>query len=91
MTALDFAAELEATAESISDIPRADLAVILRRAALRLRNAPVISLEPDVEGALASIAGYEAVGRIELINNIVRDWLVTNEYLKVGSETEGTA
>jgi hypothetical protein len=48
---------LEDAAVRIADISRADLQIMLRRAALRLRNGGAVSMEDDVEDALRDLAG----------------------------------
>ncbi len=97
MTRVAFARELESASDAIGDISRADLAIMLRRAAIRLRNAGGIDLEPRTEGALASIATEMGIAKDDLLARIVREWLETNAYLPVphtldeGSATEGSA
>ncbi|TIS85641.1 hypothetical protein [Mesorhizobium sp.] len=90
------AEELESAADRIADISRADLQIILRRAALMLRNVAGVPLEPVTADALDSIAAEMAVGRSDLIQIILREWLETNAYLPVPtideeSETDGNA
>ncbi|PZV36324.1 hypothetical protein B5V02_22385 [Mesorhizobium kowhaii] len=75
---------------------RADLQIILRRAALMLRNVAGVPLEPPTEDALNSIAAEMKVSRPDLIARILREWLETNAYLPVrmideDSETDGNA
>lgn len=69
------AEELERAADRIADISRADLQIILRRAALMLRNVAGVPLEPVTADALDSIAAEMAVGRSDLIQIILREWL----------------
>ncbi|TIS53097.1 MAG: hypothetical protein E5W91_32440 [Mesorhizobium sp.] len=83
MTRHTFAAELEGAAEQIADISRADLQIILRRAALMLRNVAGVPLEPATEGAVNSIAAEMGIGRSELIQIVLREWLEANAYLPV--------
>lgn len=52
---------------------------MLRRAALRLRNAGAVSMEDDVEDALRDLAGELGKTRNDMIGYIVRDWMETNE------------
>ncbi|MBA8907464.1 hypothetical protein [Aminobacter ciceronei] len=96
MTRQSIAAELESAADRIGDISRADLQIILRRAALMLRNVTGVPLEPATEDALNSIATEMNVGRSYLIQVILREWLETNAYLPVreideDSDTDGSA
>ncbi|RJT32640.1 hypothetical protein D3227_26885 [Mesorhizobium waimense] len=96
MTRQSIAVELESAADRIGDMSRADLQIILRRAALMLRNVTGVPLEPATEDALNSIAAEMKVGRSYLIQVILREWLETNAYLPVreideDSETDGSA
>ncbi|QKK28604.1 ribbon-helix-helix protein, CopG family [Rhizobium indicum] len=83
MSARGFTALLEDAADRIADISRADLQVMLRRAALRLRNAGGISMEDDVEDALRNLAGELGMTRNDMIRFIVREWMEKNTYLPV--------
>ncbi|MER8753737.1 hypothetical protein NKH57_31865 [Mesorhizobium sp. M1050] len=90
-----FAEELESAADRIADITRAVLQVILRRAALLLRNVAGVPLEPAIADALDSIATEMGIGRSDL-QIVLREWLETNAYLPVRtideeSETNGSA
>lgn len=96
MTRLSIAKELESAADRIADMSRPDLQIILRRAALMLRNVAGVPLEPATEDALNSIATEMKIGRSDLIARILREWLETNAYLPVRmideeSETDGSA
>lgn len=91
-----FAEELEAAADEVSIMARADLQIILRRAALRLRNSGAIPFDPDVEKALTEVAAEFDTSKNELVRRIVREALQAMGYLPVhdldeGSETEGNA
>ncbi|WP_143748654.1 hypothetical protein [Mesorhizobium sophorae] len=75
---------------------RADLQIILRRAALMLRNVAGVPLEPMTEDALNSISTEMKVSGPDLIARILRGWPETNSYLPVrmideDSETDGSA
>ncbi|RUX92044.1 MULTISPECIES: hypothetical protein [unclassified Mesorhizobium] len=83
MTRLSIAEELESAADRIADMSRPDLQIILRRAALMLRNVSGVPLEPPIEDALNSIAAEMKMSRPDLIATILRDWLETNAYLPV--------
>ncbi|NEH44745.1 ribbon-helix-helix protein, CopG family [Rhizobium leguminosarum] len=96
MTTPDTATLLEDAADRIADISRADLQIMLRRAALRLRNAGTVSMEDDVEDALRDLAGELGKTRNDLIRFIVREWMEKNIYLPVhnvneDSDVDGTA
>ena len=73
MTSPDTATLLEDAADRIADISRADLQILLRRAALRLRNAGAVSMEDDVEEALRDLAGEFGMTRNDTIRFIVRE------------------
>jgi hypothetical protein len=96
MTSRDTATLLEDAANRIADISRADLQIMLRRAALRLRNAGAISMNDDVEEALRDLAGEFGMTRNDTIRVIVREWMEKNTYLPMhaldeDSEVDGTA
>ncbi|TBD65698.1 CopG family transcriptional regulator [Rhizobium ruizarguesonis] len=96
MTYTDTASQLEEAADRIADVSRPDLQVLLRRAALRLRNATAVSLEEEVEDALRDLAGELGLTRNDTIRFIVREWMEKNTYLPVHSldedgDVEGSA
>lgn len=96
MSASDFITQLELAADSIADVSRADLQILLRRAALRIRNANGLALDPEVEDAVKTISGELGHERNEMLRIIVREWLEQNAYLPVhmldeGSDTDGVA
>lgn len=95
-TDTDTATLLEDAADRIADISRADLQVMLRRAALRLRNAGAVSMEDDVEDALRNLAGELGMTRNDTIRFIVGEWMEKNTYLPVHAldedgDVDGTA
>ena len=83
MTRHTFATDLESAADQIADISRADLQVMLRRAALMLRNVSGIDLEPKVDESLAGLASEMEVPKSDLIKTIIGDWLFANAYFPV--------
>lgn len=83
MTTSDTATLLEDAADRIKDIPIADLQIMLRRAALRLRNAAAVSMDDDVEEVLRDLAGELGLTRNDTIRFIVREWMEKNTYLPV--------
>jgi macrodomain Ter protein organizer (MatP/YcbG family) len=96
MTSPDTATLLEDAADRIADISRADLQIMLRRAALRLRNAGAVSMEDDVEEALRDLASEFGMTRNDTIRFIVREWMEKNTYLPVHNldedgDVDGTA
>ncbi|ULJ82014.1 CopG family transcriptional regulator (plasmid) [Rhizobium sp. C104] len=96
MTSTDTAALLDDAANRIADVSRADLQIMLRRAALRLRNAAAVSMDEDVEEVLRDLASEFEVTRNDMIRYIVREWLETNTYLPVheideDGDVDGTA
>ncbi|OWO94731.1 CopG family transcriptional regulator [Rhizobium esperanzae] len=88
MTTPDTATLLEDAADRIADISRPDLQILLRRAALRLRNAGDISMDDDVEEALRDLAGEFGMTRYDTIRFNVRQWMEKNTYLPVHSLDE---
>lgn len=79
----DMAGQLEYTADRIGDASRADLQVMLRRAALMIRNAALVGLDAETEDALLAIAGELAKTRNDMIRHIIKEWLEMNAYLPV--------
>ncbi|ULR43639.1 CopG family transcriptional regulator [Rhizobium sp. K102] len=93
---LDTAALLEDAADRIADISRADLQIMLRRAALRLRNAGALSMDEDVEETLRDLSGEFGMTRNDTVRFIVREWMEKNTYLPVheldeDGDVDGTA
>ena len=91
-----FATELEKAADQIADISRADLQILLRRAALRLRNIEGLTLDADADEAVDFLAAQLKLPRSEVLRNIVREWLISDGRLPVDrlddeSETDGSA
>ncbi|MGR8961000.1 CopG family transcriptional regulator [Rhizobium leguminosarum] len=83
MTTADTATLLEDAADRIADISRPDLQIMLRRAALRLRNAAAVSMDDEVEEILRDLAGELGMTRNDTIRYIVREWMEKNTYLPV--------
>lgn len=83
MSRHQFVQELESTADHIADASRADLQILLRRAALLLRNVGGLSLDPRTDDALTSLAAEMGSAKPDLVETIVGDWLVANAYLPV--------
>ncbi|WP_306462627.1 MULTISPECIES: hypothetical protein [unclassified Mesorhizobium] len=69
--------------DQIAEISRADLQVMLRRAALMLRNVTGLVLDPKVEEPLAGLAAEMGLSKSELVRTIVGEWLMANAYLPV--------
>ena len=93
MTRFTFATELERAAETIADVSRQ---ILLRRAALRLRNTDSLGLDAETEQAIDFLALEMGVARSEIIRTVVVDWLISSGRLPVdaiaeASETHGTA
>ena len=87
-TRIDFAEELESASDRIADISRPDLQIMLRRAALRLRNTEGIVLEPDVDEAIDALAADLKMNRKDLLRVIIREWLEKGGYVPVPRETD---
>ncbi|PDS61390.1 CopG family transcriptional regulator [Rhizobium anhuiense] len=85
MTAPDMATLLEGAADRIADVTRADLQVMLRRAALLLRNSGSIAFDADIDDALRDLSGEFGLTRSDTIRFIVREWMEKNTYLPVYS------
>ncbi|MBY3524911.1 CopG family transcriptional regulator [Rhizobium laguerreae] len=92
----DTAALLEDAADRIADVSRPDLQIMLRRAALLLRNSGSIAFEADMEEALRDLSGEFGKTRNDTIRFIVREWMEKNTYLPVhmldeNDDVDGTA
>ncbi|XKM42748.1 CopG family transcriptional regulator [Rhizobium ruizarguesonis] len=92
----DTATLLEDAADRIADISRADLQIMLRRAALLLRNSGSIAFDADMEEALRDLSGEFGKTRNDTVRFIVREWMEKNTYLPVhmldeDGEVDGTA
>ena len=92
----DTANLLEDAADRISEIARQIYRILLRRAALRLRNGASLSLADNIEEVLSDLAGEFGVTRNDMIRYIIREWMEQNMYLSVHMldeecEVEGTA
>lgn len=83
MPRLSVAAELESAAGRIADISRADLRIMLRRAALVLRNITGVTLDPAADESINGIAAEMSISKPELIKTILGDWLIANAYVPV--------
>ena len=90
MTRRTFVNELEKAADQIADISRADLQILLRRAALRLRNMEGLTLDAEADQAIDFLAGELNLPRPEVLRNIVRDWLISGGRLPVDSIDEAS-
>lgn len=71
-----FANELEAAADGIADIDCGEVQVLLRRAALRLRNTASLTLDADVDEAVDLLAAELKQQQPDVLRTIVRDWLI---------------
>jgi hypothetical protein len=81
MNRASFVKELERAADRIAEMPRANLQVLLRRAALLIRNTGDLPHDAKIESALDSIAAERKISRSDIIMTVVRDWLKSNGYL----------
>ncbi|MBB3465273.1 CopG family transcriptional regulator [Rhizobium sp. BK377] len=79
----DTADQLEDAANRIADISRSELQIMLRRAALLIRNGAAVSMEDNVEEVLRDLAGEFGKTRNDTIRLIVREWMEQNAYLPV--------
>ena len=96
MTRRTFVNELEKAADQIADISRADLQILLRRAAPRLRNMEGLALDAEADQAIDFLAGELNLPRSEVLQKIIRDWLISGgrlpfDTIDEGSDTDGTA
>ena len=74
-----FSDELEEAADRIADQNRDDLRILLRRAALKLRDAPGgFALEPAADAVIDELVFELRLPRSEVLRTIVRDWLISH-------------
>ncbi len=86
-----FVTSLEAAADDIGNVPRHELAVLLRRAALRLRNTDTgIPLDPVGDDYLTSTAAEMSMTRSDLARKIINEWLNANTYMVADIESQVT-
>ena len=74
---------LEDAADRIADVSRPDLQIMLRRAALLLRNVRSIAFDGDIEEALRDLSAEFGKTRNDTVRLIVREWMEKNTYLPV--------
>jgi len=79
----DIASLLEDAAGRMDDISTADLQVMLRRAALVVRNAGSIALDDRTEEAVRGLCRELGLTREDAIRYVVREWMEQNTYLPV--------
>jgi hypothetical protein len=97
MTRATFAAELQSASDRIVDVSRADLQIMLRRAALMIRNIDGFAFDPRLEDSLSDIAAEMEMSKRDLVKTIIGDWLIAHAYLPVpyalddDSATDGSA
>jgi len=77
----DMPTPLQDAADQIADISRADLEIMLRRAALLVRNSGSIPPDDDTEEAVRNISSELGLTREDAIRHIVREWMEKNTYL----------
>ncbi len=83
MTMPDMPTLLEHAADRVADVSRADLQILLRRAALQLRNSGSIAFDDDMEEALRDLSDEFGKTRNDTVRLIVREWMEKNTYLPV--------
>ncbi|MBW9053484.1 CopG family transcriptional regulator [Rhizobium mesosinicum] len=96
MTMPDIASLLEDAADRIADVSRSDLQIMLRRAALLLRNSGSIAFDDDIEEALRDLSDEFGKTRNDTVRLIVREWMEKNTFLPVhmldeDGEVDGSA
>ena len=76
-----FIATIEAAAELVPVMPANEVRALLRRAALRLRNAEDMLFDDDIEDALQALASNMGKDRKTVIRRILLEGLGTMGYL----------
>ena len=77
MTRRSFAQELEEAADKIGDVSRADLQIMIRRAALRLRNSGEVTFDPEIDAVIDTLAAESEMQRSDVIRTIIKDWMIS--------------
>lgn len=91
-----FADELDSVSDRIEHVSSADVQIILRRAALWIRNTEGIMLDHEVDEAITALAADLGTMKLDLLRRVVREWLETGGYLPVrmleeDGEVDGSA
>jgi hypothetical protein len=89
MTERDHIRVIEDAADRIADISRADLQIMLRRTAIRLRNSQKIGFDNQIELSLGAVASELGLSRAAMVQMIVKEWLERQMYLPVRVLDEG--
>ena len=76
-----FAQELEEAADQIADVSRADLQIMIRRAALRLRNSGEVTFDPEIDAVIDTLAAESEMQRADVIRTIIKDWMISADRL----------
>ena len=96
MTRRSFAQELGEAADMIADVSRADLQIMIRRAALRLRNSGEVTFDPEIDAVIDALAAESEMQRSDVIRTIIKDWMISAGRLPLheideDGETDGSA
>ena len=89
MTKRDHILAIEDAADRIADISRADLQIMLRRTAIRLRNSRKIGLNNQIELSLGAVASELGLSREAIVQMAVKEWLERQMYSPVRALGEG--
>ena len=81
MSRLGFAEQLESAANDIGNADRAEMQILLRRAAIRFRNIEGVPFDSEWSDALNSAAVDLGLTRSDMIRRIIKDWLIGHVYL----------
>lgn len=73
-----FIRQLENASRRASIMPPDEVAALFRRAVLRLNNIESFVIDQDLDQALTDIAGERQKPKLELIENILNEWLSHN-------------
>ncbi|RNF35865.1 hypothetical protein [Paracoccus methylarcula] len=87
MTRHSLASALNIASERTGDVVDHEIAALLRRAAIRIRNSNTVMIDADVDFALAEVAFEKKIEKDELIRHILRNWVQEN-YLSEITEIE---
>ena len=81
-----FIRQLENASKRVNIMMPDEVAVLFRRAALRLRNTSNVICDQSTDDALAMVAAELDVSKDALIRQILQDWMISNMYLPLPQE-----
>jgi hypothetical protein len=75
MTRISFADALETASEQVGATLDEEVAALLRRAAIKIRNSNTVVVDADIDFSLSELAMEYRVSKDQLIRKILREWV----------------